>query len=153
MMHQNYTAGGVQQLNCVCSSTITGRRMNIDRSHHHFSKVYHSKSVALLPLHMAVLMLLFPFFVLSNASSINVVRQLRFGSARVPETTVARAGQTLTLNCEANGSPAPEVSWMKNGIPVLEVTWMSFFLRRGIFVCERYRTPVIIIFFLFFMQK
>lgn len=35
-----------------------------------------------------------------------------------PEDTVAIVGSTVVLECIANGSPKPRVTWLKNGSPV-----------------------------------
>lgn len=35
-----------------------------------------------------------------------------------PEDTIAIAGSTVVLECIANGSPKPRVTWLRDGSPV-----------------------------------
>ena len=125
MLRQNNTKEEAQHLNCDYNSTITGHQMNLERSHHYFSTTHHSKSLAASALHMTVVMLLFPFFLLSNAAVLERSSKLYFPTEpRLPSEMEVRIGETLTLTCEASGSPAPKVSWLKNGQPIPEVNSM-----------------------------
>ena len=74
---------------------------------------------------MIVVKLSLPFFVLS-VFQLHAVASLDFIHTDITHTTRGKVGQTVTLDCEARGSPAPAVYWLKDGKPIAEVSCVSF---------------------------
>ena len=83
-----------------------------------------SKSFRLMILQGCMLLIMLPFFLLSTATPLERSAKLFFTQTpAVPVITSATAGETVVLTCEAGGSPAPEVYWLKNGEPLTQVKY------------------------------
>ena len=46
--------------------------------------------------------------------------------SRPPLETLGEFGQSLTLACAVDGSPAPDVSWYRDGVPLSETPNLRF---------------------------
>ena len=46
--------------------------------------------------------------------------------SRLPQTTEGEFGHSITLPCDATGSPNPEVKWYKDGVPLAETPNLRF---------------------------
>ena len=53
-------------------------------------------------------------------------QKLFFKQERPEEETVGSFGETLTLDCEAGGSPSPTIHWLYNGERIIQVS--NFFI-------------------------
>ena len=49
-------------------------------------------------------------------------QKLFFKQERPAEETIGSFGQTLTLDCEAGGSPSPTIHWLYNGERIIQVS-------------------------------
>ena len=49
-------------------------------------------------------------------------QKLFFKQERPEEETVGSFGETLTLDCEAGGSPSPTIHWLYNGERIIQVS-------------------------------
>ena len=52
-------------------------------------------------------------------------------ATEAPLRVTVKAGEEVTLDCEAQGSPTPLVTWTKDAHPLMSVTYRYAALARG----------------------
>lgn len=62
---------------------------------------------------------------LSNKATLTINSDLELGSSTsapsfiaMPKSQEAVEGQTVTLDCAANGNPKPQIHWLKDGVNI-----------------------------------